>query len=790
MAGYICDVCGTENAPGTYFCVSCHSYLAWDEASRSQLSAPDAGSRTELRPGPQQGSGAGSPRTAVSAGQGPATAAANSQNQQAASTEAGEDRFQLATDQNTITTPATGEPATLTVHVVNTSTIVDGYTAEAPNAPSWLKVESTQVQLLPGTSEALTVTMRVVSETLVPAQQVQLVLRVRTLSTDPVHQDLPVLLTVPVLDVPVRLEPQPRLLRIRDKESAECTVAVDNSGCNRPVRLRFSGSDPELAVQFRFEPPVLVVGPGGSGSVHIAVSAPRPDSGQEISRALTVSAIDGTRNVDTVITFQQATSARVESPPVTLEAEPSLLRVRDTTSGIVRVTVDNRGGTEWAQLQLRASDPERAVRVTWAAPQIAVGPGRTTYADARLEAKLPEAGSEVSRTVTLSASDGRRNATTTVTFVQIASASPMATLALRVEPSIVRVLDADGATVQAMVDNRKGQTGIRVYLEGGDPERAIGFVFSPPVVDVPAGQVRPVVAQLNSWRPPPGQDWTRQFTIRVSDGRSSVEASGSLAQASSRAAIELLSLRLDPTVLRLEHRRRGMATVAIDNRNGAQPLRISLGGDDPENVIRFAFNPAVLEVPPGQVATTTVRLTAPRPPGGQEVTRTFAILATDGRQETRIDGSVIQSAANRRPVARVLLTLLGALAMFVGAFYPWLAESRLTGLDLELNQAVKVFRLPFDLSALRAFGFIIDLSRLARLVSAGSIEWVLAVLMTFGLTGKGGLSRKMALLGILVLATPFVALAVTGQGEWPALGAFLVLVGCILGYIGGLLARR
>jgi hypothetical protein len=215
-----------------------------------------------------------------------------------------------------------------------------------------------------------------------------------------------------------------------------------------------------------------------------------------------------------------------------------------------------------------------------------------------------------------------------------------------------------------------------------------------------------------------------------------------------------------------------------------------LGGDDPENIIRFAFNPAVLDVPPGQVATTTVRLTAPRPSGGQEVTRPFAILATDGRQETRIDGSVIQSAANRRPVARVLLTLLGALAMIVGAFYPWLAESRLTGLDLELNQAVKVFRLPFDLSALRAFGFIIDLSQLARLVSAGSIEWVLAVLMTFGLTGKGGLSRKMALLGILVLATPFVALAVTGQGEWPALGAFLVLAGCILGYIGGLLVRR
>jgi hypothetical protein len=48
----------------------------------------------------------------------------------------------------------------------------------------------------------------------------------------------------------------------------------------------------------------------------------------------------------------------------------------------------------------------------------------------------------------------------------------------------------------------------------------------------------------------------------------------------------------------------------------------------------------------------------------------------------------------------------------------------------------------------------------------------------------------MALLGILVLASPFIALAVAGSGTWPAEGAFLVLGGCIIGYIGGLLARR
>jgi hypothetical protein len=795
MAGLVCDVCGTENAPGTNFCVSCHSYLAWDEASRSQLSAPDAGSRTELRPGPKQGSETGSPRTSGSGGEGQAarTDAASQRNQpQVASTEDAEDRFQITTEENAATVAATGEPATLAVHVINTSTIVDGYVAEAVYPPAWLKVESSQVQLLPGTSDALSVSLRVVSETLVPAQQVQLVLRIRTLSTDPVHQDLPVLVTVPVIDAPVRLQPQPRMLRVRDKEAAEFTLTVDNSSANRPVRLRFSGSDPELAVRFRFEPPVLQIGPGGSGSVKVAVNATRPDPGQEISRALTVSALDGTRSVDTVITFQQATSARVESPPVTLEVEPSLLRVRDTTVGMVRVLVDNRAGTEWAQLQLRANDPERVVRVTWASPQIAVGPGRAMYADARLEAPLPEAGSEVSRTVTLSATDGRRrNSTATVTYVQIASASPMATLALRIEPSIVRVLDADGATVQVMVDNRNGQTGIRVYLEGSDPERAIGFVFSPPVVDVPAGQVRPVVAQLNSWRPPPGQDWTRQFTIKASDGHSSVEGSGSLAQASSRAAIELLSLRLDPTVLRLEHHRRGRLSVVIDNRNGAQPVRVSVGGDDPENVIRFKFKPNVVDVPPGMVARTTVSVRSPRPPGGQEATRSFAILATDGRQEVRADGSLIQSAGDPRPVARALFTLLGAAAMILGAFGPWLLDTGLTGRQLDVNEAVRVFKLPIDLSAIRVGNFIVDVRPFAGFISAGNIEILLAVLMIFGLTGpKGGLTRKMALLGFLVLAAPFVVLILAGSATWPDWGAVLVLGGCIAGYIGGLLVRR
>jgi hypothetical protein len=74
----------------------------------------------------------------------------------------------------------------------------------------------------------------------------------------------------------------------------------------------------------------------------------------------------------------------------------------------------------------------------------------------------------------------------------------MSTLAVRIEPSIVWVSDADGATLQVVLDNRMGLSGVRVFLGGSDPERAIRFTFSPPVVDLGPGQVGTV---LCGWTP-------------------------------------------------------------------------------------------------------------------------------------------------------------------------------------------------------------------------------------------------------------------------------------------------
>jgi hypothetical protein len=217
--------------------------------------------------------------------------------------------FRIAVPQREVTVSATGEPAVMHMEVMNTSAIIDGYAVEPASAPQWLQVESSQVRVIPGGEEALPVIMRVVSPTLVPAQQIPIMLRIRSLSQAPAHAVLGVLIAVPVQDVPVRLHAEPSVLRVRDRDSATCRVVVDNSGSNHPVHLRFTGSDPERAVRFHFEPEVLELGPAASGSVLVTLTATPPEPGQEITRPLTVSAVDRSRRAGTVITFVQSAGA-------------------------------------------------------------------------------------------------------------------------------------------------------------------------------------------------------------------------------------------------------------------------------------------------------------------------------------------------------------------------------------------------------------------------------------------------------------------------------------------------
>lgn len=790
MAEYVCESCGQRNPAGTEFCVYCRAYLAWEATGELSLATagragpvttaeavPEEETPTVLRPPPSAAELAAAQVAATTAEPTPETGA----EVPAEGPDPTDGRLRVTAESGQVTTPTTGEPATLVLRATNTSDIVDGYVVEAPDAPHWLVVTAPQLRLYPGTEETVTVSVQIASPTPVTAQQLTVALRVRSLGFAQAHQDVPVLVTVPVLDIPVLVSAEPRLLRVRDRGAAEFSLVVNNSRSNHPVQVRLAGTDPELAVRFRFDPPVLAVGPAASERARVLVTMPEPEAGQELTRSLTVTAVDGDRTAETTVTLHQATTARTADPPVTLELEPSLVRAPDATIALARLTVDNRRGRQWVQLKLSAVDPERIVRVDFAHPELRVPPGGTAQTEFRLQAPLPEAGSEVSRAVTLRASDGHRESTTTATFVQTASVSPMRTLAVRLEPAVVRVRDADTAAVQVVLDNRQGRSGVRLRLDGRDPERAVRFSFYPPVVDVGPGQVQAVTLQLDAYRPEPNTEISRQLTVTATDGRDTVEGSGSWAHASSRSAMELLTVRLDPSIVRLPNRRRGSLAAIVDNTQGSQPIRVTMHGDDPENVVGFTFNPAVLDVAPGQFGRSLVAVRVPRAPVGPEVTRPFLIAASDGRSAAQTEGSLIQSTAERRGLARVLLTLFGALLMILGTFRSWIGGRDFRGVDIDLDFAEQLFRRNLTLGS----------QQLEQLLSVGLAILVLAVLAVFGLTGRSGrLTRWSAFLAVALLVAFFIVLTVRVTGLLPGPGAFLILLGCVLAYVGGLLTRK
>ncbi|MEO7587039.1 MAG: zinc ribbon domain-containing protein [Arachnia sp.] len=777
----ICGECGAQNEANAEFCSLCRAFLAWDEPPEKATATAPArqAAKLPLHTGPTT---VDVHRKVVAAAEDPREAATSPQvasfwdNLDGSS--AG--RFRAEADQDAVDVVATGEPTLLQLRIANTSSIVDGYAVETPGAPAWLHAEADQIQLLPGAEAILVLRLRILSDTLVPAQEAHLTLRVTSLSQAPAHVDVRVSVAVPALDVPVRVHAEPSMVRTSDRDSADCVLLVDNSGGNRPVDLRFTGSDPEMAVRFAFDPPKLQVAPGATASIKVTLAAARPEAGQVISRSLTVRAHDGPRTVETLITLQQSTTRAVEDPLVRLQVLPSMVRVEDGAPARVRVVADNRAGAKWTHLRFTASDPEGVVNVIWFPSDIDVPPGKAVQVDAILEAPQPKAGAEVSRTVTVSAMDGPRISTAVATLVQVTSASPMATLKLRVEPSIVRVHDVPSANVQVHVDNQRGRSPARVSLSGTDPEQAIGFTMSPDRLSVAPGHVETVALRLDAWCPPPGQEVTRQFTVVATDGETEVDAAGTFVQTASREAIEVLAIRLDPSVLRMTGRRRGIMTASVDNRAGAQPVRVALSGDDPENAVEFTFLPRVLDVPAATVVNSRVTMSMNRAPGAVDVTRPFTISASDGRSDVQVAGELVQAAApSRLPLARVLFTVFGGLAMVLGAFLPWYASSDLRGVDLDAGTLAGEF---ITNPALGIAG---------RMVSAGLVFIVIAGLTVFGLTGRTGrLTRLVSMLGALALIGLFVALAVVGSDVSPGAGAYLTLAGCVLGYVGGLLVRR
>lgn len=795
MAEVICHQCGEKNSPDSQFCFSCEAFLAWEGtaeiAARAALArggqvaarrieaAPDAaGADPEnplpLPPAPLPVSG---PEHRARQ---PADAPAPAPGDPGATVLLPPAALKVLVEPREITLLPGGDPVSIQVHIFNLSRIVDAYSVSIDRGPRWLQGSAAEVRLLPGTAEKVPLTVNIPHGRLVFAQSVRLPIWVRSQSNAAVGFQIWVNITVPIIESPVDVQLEPSLIRARPGGDGVCQALVDNRAGNGPLKIVFAGNDPEKSITFTFAPPVLDVAPGTLASCRIRLRAPAPEPGHTFNRAFTVTGTAGARIFPATGTLVQSSAALAVDAPISIRIEPGVIRVVDSETGVFSAVIDNRGGTRWVRVGLSASDPEQSLTFSFAPSVLDVPPGRQIWTQVRVWGAAPVPGKELSRQFTLHGVDGKAEFSTTATFFQISSPPAISQVTMKLDPAIVRLTDHGSGQFLLVADNRDGTRPVRLQLWGQDPERAIHFTCRPDILEVPAGGAATAQILAIAPIPEPNQEITRQLTIIGTDGIKTVEATGTMIITTSAPAIEAVSIRLDPTIARSPDGRIGFFQAVVDNRSGHHPVRVYLGGDDPENVIGFVITPAVLDIGPGQLATAQVRVEAPRPAAGQEVTRQLTVLASDGYREVSTPGSLVQQAPARTPIGWLLFTLGGGLMMIIGVFLPWVSgQPQFDGLDWNLPRLAETFNFRITL-----------MEQIAPLISVGAVVALLGLVVILGLTGKGRLTRAASLLGAVAIIGFVVALAVSGVSATPLIGAFAVLLGGVLGFIGGLLKRR
>lgn len=653
------------NAPDARWCTNCNSYLGWDKAAGGSGGSGSDGA-VETGPTPTPDGGGEPPGPGGGDGDvGPPEVTGTTDD---AAPAPGSPEVTVATPEVTVTRD---EPAGVELAIENPTKVVDGYDVRIVDPPDWLDLVSPEVHLMPGASDDVELSFVMRPGPMVVAQRIELSLRISSQEDARRYAVVGIVVHVPPYGPRVGVTASPALIRLEDVGEGSFTLNFDNRSANHPQALSLAGDDPEDVVDFRFSASTVEVQPGSTAEVHVDFTAPQPPPGQQRNRQLAVNATDDEGPIAATITLVQSTTAAPVDVPITVQ----------------------------------------------------------------------------------------------------------------VQPSTIRLEDAHDAEFDVLIDNRGGHSGVIVGLTGVDPERRLSFAFIPARFGAAPGQVTHARGLVRADLPPPGSKATHPFTVVASDGTTDVSGQAQLEITSSAAAIATAELRANPERLDLGRHRQGQFTVEIDNRRGVRPLNVAISGRSDDGAVRATFAPANVVVAPGAIGYSRVSLTSPSPPAGQQGTRRLHVTASDGSQDLDASVEIAQMRPNHRPAIGRWLIALGAILVIVGALLlPWFV-----GVDPPTLNPVVI--------AQTITQAILTSSGLQTAFVEGPVRIlliVLGVLMLLGIAGKeGGLSRKTAVLVILLTAGYLVFLAVTPGMALTALdiGLPFVWIGAAIGYAGGILVR-
>ncbi|WP_127794452.1 hypothetical protein [Agromyces sp. LHK192] len=749
MAERVCEVCGSTNDAAAQFCRSCDTYLGWDSGASTLDGEPltglvptvvDAVPTTQVPvqvEAPVQG---GSPTAAAATAGAPAATAAA---QETAAHSA------AAAAPATTEAPATAEsPATADAP----DSIAAKASATAPPESSVPSTKPAQTQPAP-TQPAPTQ----------PGPSV------------PDASPAP-----PSAAAPARIE--------APDASLEVTEAMVAPGAAATVVLKLA--NPSSIVDGYDVTPVAA-----PDWVDVTVGDTHLMPGQEGAVPITITLREGVLVLAQRIALTLRISSRAEperaaevtlqltvpplGPSATLEVRPSLIRLEDHAAGEFTVRLDNRAANFPQTVRLTATDAEEVVRFAFAPAVVSVPAGQVVELQVAFTAPEPEPGRELSRQVTVGAGNDAGRSAVTLTLVQRTTAEAVdAPVRVRIEPSTLELERGNIGDFDVIVDHRGGVHEVTLTLAGRDPAQAIGFAFSSEQVVLEPGSVQRVRGRLSAPLPPRGETERHPFSVVASDGVRDVEATGVVELSSPPEPILTAAIRVEPPSQLIVNERQATFQVVIDNQRGLDPLAVRLDGASEDGAARLTFFPAELSAPPGGVVAARLVVDAPRPEAKESVLRRIRVSASDGVRSIETDATLTQAATDRRPVVSRILVIIGGLLVIIGAFMEWFA-----GFDAFLPSAQLIAELA------RSGVDVTNLSLLEPAVRV--LVLVLAALMLLGMIGTSGrLTRFSAVVIVLVTLGLLLFLAVAAFVPPLGLGLVLIWLGAVLGFVGGVLAKR
>jgi hypothetical protein len=249
------------------------------------------------------------------------------------------------------------------------------------------------------------------------------------------------------------------------------------------------------------------------------------------------------------------------------------------------------------------------------------------------------------------------------------------------------------------------------------------------------------------------------------------------------APFELFEGRLRPA--RVRATRTARYVLPVRNRGNA-PLVLTPRGEDDDGEVRFAFEPARLEIPPGAEARSDVRATAPRLRSGPERTRNLTVHL-EGGQQPLAGAAVFQQlpavTRSRLTLWRVLLTLLAVALLVIASFAHWTDTE--TGLCTDGPDTCLRYDTYLERHLQQDVANPGDLGDFTRLFNFGTSLGVLT-LFAAALILLGALTGRLAWFGGLFALAVLMVFAFTadeslGAGVWLGfLGAAAALAAAVL----------